>query len=177
MHGIVLETAAKLLLLLLVTIAATANVTEAEVAAIGNASSENSVLASNPVIKRKQFTWPQRCIVCNSMDDENCASWLGYNYIRNCSVQQHGVDPSRPTTCRKIVQSVYGNVRVVRQCSNVVSSQTSGCIERVGTMKIKVQYCHCSDRDACNIAPRATTTQFFLVQPLLVLFLKVCHAI
>jgi len=128
-----------------------ANVATAQDAAKADEKKYAPPKVEPPTKVKKVFKWPTQCLVCNSVDHDNCNNWLGFNYIRNCSMSQHGVDPSKPITCRKITQSVYGEARVIRQCSNEVAD---GCLDRVGTMKIKVRYCHCSDKDNCNAATR-----------------------
>ncbi|XP_014784464.1 uncharacterized protein LOC106879419 [Octopus bimaculoides] len=58
------------------------------------------------------------------------------------------------TRCRKVVQNVDDDVRIIRQCAT--SDGKLGCESRVGTKNIKMKYCLC-DKDRCNSAPVPTS--------------------
>ncbi|KAL5018060.1 hypothetical protein ScPMuIL_003782 [Solemya velum] len=66
-------------------------------------------------------------------------------YAQNCALL--GADKNY-TQCRKIVQEVEDDTRVIRQCATVGND---GCVKRTGTQKIKMTYCECSG-NLCNTA-------------------------
>jgi len=65
------------------------------------------------------------------------------------------------TRCRKMVQTVDGETRVVRSCATEGKlGDKDRCIDRVGTAKIKIKYCECVNSDektACNSSPNQNT--------------------
>uniref|UniRef100_A0A1I8JCY9 Protein sleepless n=1 Tax=Macrostomum lignano TaxID=282301 RepID=A0A1I8JCY9_9PLAT len=91
------------------------------------------------------------CIVCDDMLDANCEPWDEFSHSKNC-YEDPRIDKSQAVGCRKMVQQVQGRVYVSRQCTNLVSDSVQGCVDRVGTKKIKVTYCHCRGRQNCNTA-------------------------
>jgi hypothetical protein len=59
------------------------------------------------------------------------------------------------TRCRKMVQTVEGETRLIRSCATAGTVDTKNCIDRVGTNRVKVQYCECtnvSPTQPCNSA-------------------------
>ncbi|XP_076459252.1 UPAR/Ly6 domain-containing protein crok-like [Babylonia areolata] len=85
-----------------------------------------------------------KCVECNSFVKTDCDS----------NPLSHTVEcPKNTTSCRKMEQEIYYDddyhVRTIRQCA--IESGPMKCIERTGTYRIKIFYCHC-DRDNCNSA-------------------------
>lgn len=76
--------------------------------------------------------------------------------------------------CRKIVQEVYydekWDIRYIRQCApsgEVGENEGRDCMERTGTKKVKVRYCHCDNQDGCNGAESVNIPKMMLLLPAL----------
>jgi len=71
------------------------------------------------------------------------------------------------TRCRKMVQSVDGETRVVRSCATEGKiGEKDRCIDRVGTAKIKIKYCECvnsDEKNPCNSSPNQNTVVTLLM--------------
>ncbi|XP_076449998.1 UPAR/Ly6 domain-containing protein crok-like [Babylonia areolata] len=82
------------------------------------------------------------CVECNSFVKPECDSNPAAFSVR-CN--------DSATSCRKMEQEIYYDddyqVRTIRQCA--YESGPLECIERTGTYRFKVFYCHC-DKDDCN---------------------------
>lgn len=87
------------------------------------------------------------CVQCNSFVEKDCDSNYD-SYKQKCSGRF-----ANATACRKMEQEVYYDddyqVRTIRQCAVEVGPMK--CIERTGTYRFKVFYCHC-DSENCNSA-------------------------
>jgi len=104
------------------------------------------------------FGYGIECYVCNSAeryDGEACKSikndTSSSNFIKDCNIKYNN-DGLNYTRCRKMVQDVEGDVRVVRSCATWPDPEKpSKCVDRTGTTKIKIHYCECI-KDKCNEA-------------------------
>jgi hypothetical protein len=109
------------------------------------------------------------CFVCNSGSDyegamcadpfdEEAATNAGL--LMDCSTleEDKGITPAKNyTLCRKYLQDVNGDFRIVRTCAT--DGREGKCIDRTGTAKIKLQYCECANSEPsrpCNDAPFIT---------------------
>ncbi|PAA59212.1 hypothetical protein BOX15_Mlig010837g2 [Macrostomum lignano] len=102
-----------------------------------------------------------RCIVCDDTRQDHCATWDRFSHSVDC-VNDSRIDPTKPIGCRKMVQTVGDKVYVSRQCTNLVNDDIQGCIERVGTKKIKVRYCHCREPECNSARPTAVPASWTL---------------
>lgn len=98
-----------------------------------------------------------KCYVCNSgadYDNEKCKEPESFpELIRDCNALPEDVGHvhGNYTYCRKFVQDVEGDFRIVRSCAT--AGRVGRCIDRTGTAKIKLQYCECVNADPdqpCN---------------------------
>eukprot|EP00745_Piridium_sociabile_P004968 TRINITY_DN130050_c0_g1_i1.p2 TRINITY_DN130050_c0_g1~~TRINITY_DN130050_c0_g1_i1.p2 ORF type:complete len:133 (+),score=29.11 TRINITY_DN130050_c0_g1_i1:186-584(+) len=82
------------------------------------------------------------CIECNSFVESECETNPD-QFKRMCN--------ESATSCRKMEQEIYYDddyqVRTIRQCA--FETGPLECIERTGTYRFKVFYCHCKG-DNCN---------------------------
>ncbi|CAH8634302.1 hypothetical protein MS3_00009602 [Schistosoma haematobium] len=93
-----------------------------------------------------------KCYQCNSHNDNAC------NSITDSRERPKECPPHLQASCKTIVQEapyMYSHnvtnrptVRIYRDCS-AISPEFPQCIDRVGTDKVKMRYCICTD-DACN---------------------------
>jgi len=94
--------------------------------------------------------WALNCIQCNSESQPECAKDPS-QYSFECGHDDPAGAKRNYTSCRKMVQEIYYDddyqERTIRQCA--VESGPMKCIERTGTYRFKVHYCHC-DSDNCN---------------------------
>jgi len=99
------------------------------------------------------------CYQCNSApiwQGKSCASDSPKDLAQHldaCPANERG----EFTRCRKMVQTVDDETRVIRSCATVGSKEVTGdrCVDRVGTFKVKVQYCECTNQEPntpCNSA-------------------------
>lgn len=100
------------------------------------------------------------CYQCNSAYDPRCGDpFDAYSLGQvNCSMKpplEHLTEVV-PTICRKIVQKVYGKIRVVRGCGYVTDDNPRDCIQRSGTHDVQIQYCTCKG-NLCNTGARQQT--------------------
>ncbi|KAK7492840.1 hypothetical protein BaRGS_00015978 [Batillaria attramentaria] len=90
------------------------------------------------------------CVDCNSFQKKACDSDPS-SFLIDCDKHE---DPRfhNATACRKMEQEIYYDddyqVRTIRQCAVEVGPMK--CIERTGTYRFKVFYCHCNNEDGCN---------------------------
>ncbi|CAH8597233.1 unnamed protein product [Heterobilharzia americana] len=95
-----------------------------------------------------------QCYQCNSYTDNECNSGsISKERPKLCP-------PHLQASCKTIIQDapfIYSHnatnkpaTRVYRDCSGI-PVETSQCMDRVGTEKVKLRYCICSN-DACNHA-------------------------
>ncbi|KAL5018702.1 hypothetical protein ScPMuIL_004424 [Solemya velum] len=107
-----------------------------------------------------------QCYECNSFHAQDCADWFNNNThnLVDC--------PENVTMCRKIVQEVYyegdWNTRYIRQCAPhgvVGDDQGRKCVDRTGTYRVKMRYCHCDFEDGCNGAKNVAFSLSLLVVP------------
>ncbi|PSN30397.1 hypothetical protein C0J52_24568, partial [Blattella germanica] len=101
------------------------------------------------------------CYQCNSAYDPRCGDPFDpYSLGQvNCSMKpplEH-LTETESTMCRKIVQKVYGKIRVVRGCGYVSDISHRACIQRSGTHDVQVQYCSCKG-NLCNTGVRQQST-------------------
>jgi len=98
------------------------------------------------------------CYQCNSaegMEGQSCSSSSKdalAPFYKACPV-----DGKDYTRCRKMDQTVEGESRVIRSCATIGAGDFSGerCVDRVGTNRVKVQYCECNNQSPttpCNSA-------------------------
>ncbi|KAL8601462.1 hypothetical protein ACOMHN_000404 [Nucella lapillus] len=84
------------------------------------------------------------CVQCNSFSRADCDT-NPMAYANECD--------QNATSCRKMEQEIYYEddyqVRTIRQCA--FESGPMDCMERTGTYRIKIHYCHCMGDD-CNSA-------------------------
>lgn len=106
--------------------------------------------------------------VCNSYFQKTCGDWFD-NRTYNLEECGEGV-----TMCRKIVQEVYyndeWNVRYIRQCApsgEVGEDEGRQCMERTGTYRVKMRYCHCDNQDGCNGAESVNIPMLTMLLPAL----------
>eukprot|EP00096_Caligus_rogercresseyi_P008131 TRINITY_DN26502_c0_g1_i1.p1 TRINITY_DN26502_c0_g1~~TRINITY_DN26502_c0_g1_i1.p1 ORF type:complete len:168 (+),score=46.96 TRINITY_DN26502_c0_g1_i1:33-536(+) len=103
-----------------------------------------------------------QCWECNSKTDPGCLDpFNGYSLGSvNCSQADADVEHLReddgtllePTLCRKTVQVVEEEIRVIRGCGWIPNTgviKGRDCFSRVGTMEVSVRHCVC-DTDGCN---------------------------
>ncbi|XP_060569445.1 uncharacterized protein LOC132727873 [Ruditapes philippinarum] len=110
----------------------------------------------------------RKCYVCNSYFQKTCGDWFD-NRTYNLEECGEGV-----TMCRKIVQEVYyndeWNVRYIRQCApsgEVGEDEGRQCMERTGTYRVKMRYCHCDNQDGCNGAESVNIPMLTMLLPAL----------
>jgi len=93
------------------------------------------------------------CVQCNDIAQTDCNE----NFqIHEKPCEQHDIGNGtmvEAVSCRKMEQEIYYdgdyNTRTIRQCA--YSDAPMKCIERIGTYRFKVFYCHCKG-DNCNSA-------------------------
>jgi hypothetical protein len=91
---------------------------------------------------------------CGDPFDKDVARSNGL--LKNCDALESDVGAAEKrnyTMCRKFLQDVEGEFRVVRGCAT--KGRPGKCIDRTGTAKIKLQYCECENSDPnnpCNFA-------------------------
>jgi hypothetical protein len=96
-----------------------------------------------------------QCYVCNSgeqYEGKACADPIdpaeASKYLMNCDTE--GLEEGKNYTyCRKFLQNVDGDSRIVRTCAT--SGRIGQCVDRTGTTRIKLRYCEC-EGDKCNAA-------------------------
>jgi len=103
------------------------------------------------------------CYVCNSAyaAEKDCKHLPDPEaFVQDCDVigNDRGLNY---TYCRKIVQNVEGEGRVVRQCASKARLDRT-CTERTGTKNIKVSYCEC-EGNKCNAAPTSHSLSMNIV--------------
>ncbi|PVD39380.1 hypothetical protein C0Q70_02010 [Pomacea canaliculata] len=85
------------------------------------------------------------CVQCNSFSTKDCDSNIE-KYKLPCTEKF-----ANATSCRKMEQEVYYDgdyhTRTIRQCA--LTDAPARCIERTGTYRVKIFYCHCKE-DNCN---------------------------
>ena len=92
----------------------------------------------------------------------NCSASPKYEMIRN----MYGNKTTQ--FCRKIIEKIEGNVRVIRTCGYLEESRSDEdrCNTRIGTNGLQIVSCHCAT-DACNASPYLThsmvTTSFTIM--------------
>ncbi|KAK4467627.1 hypothetical protein MN116_008570 [Schistosoma mekongi] len=102
-----------------------------------------------------------KCYQCNSHVDNTC------NNVKNSRERPKECPPHLQASCKTVVQGasfMYSHnatnkptVRILRDCS-AIPAETSQCIDRVGTVDVKMRYCVCAD-DACNQGIRISSIQ------------------
>ena len=117
------------------------------------------------------------CYQCNSEYDPRCGDPFDPYSLGtvNCSFvpRLEHLNHLEPTICRKISQTVYGKIRVVRGCGYITDDNDNAeCQRRTGTHDVKAYYCSCTG-DLCNSA-ESRTPSFLL--PLTSLFAAVLAA-
>jgi len=121
-----------------------------------------------------------KCFSCNSHYDRNCADPFN-NYtteLVNCNQEDHRMNhlplidgKTRHTAniCRKTVQIVQNEERIIRSCGwlpNVESMKDRECFTRTGTHQVMVYHCVCRG-DGCNGSGIITSSASFLFVVLL----------
>ncbi|XP_046370015.1 uncharacterized protein LOC124144578 [Haliotis rufescens] len=90
------------------------------------------------------------CFICNSYlhgdDCRNLPEEKQYMYKQRCDFLEGN---KTYTVCRKMVQELPDEVRIIRQCG---SMGKPGCIARSGTRGVRIRYCHCGE-SLCNMGP------------------------
>lgn len=117
-----------------------------------------------------------KCFSCNSHYDRNCADPFN-NYtteLVNCEQEDHrmnhlplfnGTARHTANICRKTVQLIEGEQRVIRSCGwlpNVESMRDRECFTRTGTHQVMVDHCVCQG-DGCNRSSGITAASFLLL--------------
>ncbi|CAH8551689.1 unnamed protein product [Schistosoma turkestanicum] len=102
-----------------------------------------------------------KCYQCNSHADSVC------NSVLNSRERPKECPPHLQSSCKTVVQEapyIYSHnatnrptVRIYRDCS-AIPTESPQCIDRVGTDKVKMRYCICTD-DACNQSILTTSVQ------------------
>jgi len=98
------------------------------------------------------------CYQCNSavgMDGPSCDSSNVNDLAKHLKVCP--ADGKEYTRCRKMNQNVEDKSRIIRSCATAGVSDGHGdrCVDRVGTARVKIQYCEChnnSPNTPCNSA-------------------------
>ncbi|KAK6187854.1 hypothetical protein SNE40_005788 [Patella caerulea] len=92
-----------------------------------------------------------KCYECNSFTDQACKS------IGEDTIVPLITCPTNSTGCRKVEQRLTydgdEHIRFYRQCASSVEPKR--CIERSGTLGVKMFYCNC-DGDGCNSGSTVT---------------------
>lgn len=115
-----------------------------------------------------------KCWECNSAYDKRCGDPFN-NYtseLVDCDQKQSDLShlplnngtPYTATICRKTVQTVRADVRVIRSCGwipNPPNLEGRDCYTRTGTNQVMVYHCACKE-DGCNAAPQ-TFASFILL--------------
>ena len=70
--------------------------------------------------------------------------------------------------------AVDGDTRTVRQCA-IRAREDLRCVERTGTMAVKVKYCEC-EGDLCNAAPAIFNVKIVLLTVVSALAALVFHS-
>jgi len=102
---------------------------------------------------------------CGDPFDPEAAKSAGL--LKNCDSLESdiGIPEKRNyTMCRKFLQDVDGDFRVVRGCAT--KGRPGKCIDRTGTAKIKLQYCECENSDPsmpCNFALKTVVSSCLFV--------------
>lgn len=133
---------------------------------------------SLPTISADQQNATIYCYQCNSakdLDGKACESELQKDlapFSQVCmSDEEH-----QYTRCRKMVQTVEAETRIIRSCATAGTGDADRCVDRVGTVRVKAQYCECHNESPdtpCNSAhplaslPAALTFALLLVSGLL----------
>ncbi|ELT89990.1 hypothetical protein CAPTEDRAFT_198213 [Capitella teleta] len=91
------------------------------------------------------------CYVCNNHKDyqgKECDAPEEHEdtLLKNCA-DEGIINKMNYTMCRKMVQEVEGETRVVRTCAT--HGKPGSCVERTGTKQVRVEYCEC-EGDKCN---------------------------
>jgi len=117
-----------------------------------------------------------RCYSCNSHYDRNCLDPFN-NFtteLVNCGMEGHQMphlppkedgSPLTANICRKTVQLVSEEIRVIRSCGwlpNDPDLKDRDCFTRTGTHQVMVYHCVCTG-DACNGAIHSTLEYTVLV--------------
>jgi len=117
-----------------------------------------------------------KCFSCNSHYDRSCGDPFN-NYtteLINCDQEEHRMnhlplkdDNTRYSAniCRKTVQIIAEEVRVIRSCGwlpNPDSMKDRDCFTRTGTHQVMVYHCVCAG-DACNGALHTTVLSAVLL--------------
>jgi hypothetical protein len=118
-----------------------------------------------------------QCYQCNSgegFDGKTC----GESAEAALKPFLHVCEGTEYTRCRKQVQTVEEEARVIRSCATAgTSGSQDRCTDRVGTARIKIKYCECNNQQpgkACNSAFVVTSSvTSFLVCGLLALWGRV----
>nr|CAI5843048.1 unnamed protein product [Callosobruchus analis] len=90
-----------------------------------------------------------QCYDCNSKFDPRCGDpFDSYTIgIVNCTEKRL---PHFPVLCRKIVQKVEGEIRVIRGCGYIRDDHDDKqCFKRTGTANVEVVHCSCTT-SLCN---------------------------
>jgi len=117
-----------------------------------------------------------RCYSCNSHYDRNCLDPFNNYTIENvdCGQETHRMthlppkedgSPHIANICRKTVQIVSEEIRVIRSCGwlpNEKSMKGRDCFTRTGTHQVMVYHCVCG-HDGCNGATHSTVQYTVLV--------------
>ncbi|CAL1676240.1 unnamed protein product [Lasius platythorax] len=102
-----------------------------------------------------------KCWVCRSDNDPKCGDPFDNTTtpITDCKQEEElsHLPGVKPTMCRKIRQKVNGEWRYFRSCAYMGEPGIAGderfCLMRTGTYNIFMEYCTCSSKDGCNLAP------------------------
>ncbi|CAH1367017.1 unnamed protein product [Tenebrio molitor] len=103
---------------------------------------------------REEIKESIECYECNSAYDPRCGDPFNPYTIGkvNCSMKRplnHNIKVP-PTLCRKTVQKVQGNIRVIRGCGYIPDDRDDkACLVRTGTHDVHVRYCACK-HSLCN---------------------------
>ncbi|EFX70861.1 uncharacterized protein LOC124201155 [Daphnia pulex] len=112
------------------------------------------------------------CWDCNSAYDPRCGDPFDNHSIAmvDCSQMSYPhLSVKEATLCRKTTQSVNGNVRVVRSCGWLNSSNEDdgkSCFKRSGSQDVFLTHCTCSG-DGCNGSPSLMPTALLTIPVLL----------
>jgi hypothetical protein len=117
------------------------------------------------------------CYNCNSSPDYDGKDCEGDSpklepFSVNCT--ERGInDQVEYKYCRKTVQDVEGDYRVVRSCAT--GGRVGECIDRTGTKEIKITYCEC-EGNLCNSANTMFTMSMLLLTISSALLALICHS-
>ncbi|PAA57724.1 hypothetical protein BOX15_Mlig034335g2 [Macrostomum lignano] len=128
-----------------------------------------ALYADNSIAKNNETLF--HCYICNSFLDHKCSDFFDNRtrLVEPCPSPAHRL-------CRKIIQETYydgsWDRRYIRDCAihgDIGAEEGRWCIERLGTLRVKMRFCHCNNKHGCNAAFAGPSVARLLVPLLLLL--------